>query len=83
MNFTGKTVIITGAGRGIGAALAREFSARGAIVALADLDKDEVRAVALEIGGSAYVCDVTIEQDIQRLVAVSYTHLTLPTNDLV
>ena len=48
MDFNGKTAIITGAGRGIGAALAREFTARGARVAVADLDAAAARAIALE-----------------------------------
>ena len=69
MDFNRKTAIITGAGRGIGAALAREFTTRGARVAVADLDAAAARAVALEIDGLACTCDVTDEREIQALVA--------------
>jgi NAD(P)-dependent dehydrogenase (short-subunit alcohol dehydrogenase family) len=69
MDFNGKTAIITGAGRGIGAALAREFTARGARVAVADLDAAAASTVALEIDGLACTCDVTDEREIQALVA--------------
>ena len=45
-DLTGKTAIITGAGRGIGAATAREFAARGANVALLARSGDEIAALA-------------------------------------
>jgi len=47
MQIEGKTVLITGAGRGLGAAMARLFAERGADVALVDLDQTGLRDVAL------------------------------------
>jgi NAD(P)-dependent dehydrogenase (short-subunit alcohol dehydrogenase family) len=52
-------VVVTGAGGGIGAALARRFAAEGARVAVNDLDADAVRAVAAEIGAAAVPGDAS------------------------
>ena len=68
MDFNGKVVIITGAAHGIGAALAKEFAARGARVAVADLDETQAKLVAQEISGVAFKCKATVESDIQALV---------------
>jgi 3-oxoacyl-[acyl-carrier protein] reductase len=46
MQISGKTVLITGAGRGLGAAMARGLAERGADVALVDLDETGLREVA-------------------------------------
>jgi len=49
-SLDGKTVLITGAARGIGAALARKAAARGARVALVGLEPEQLAAVADELG---------------------------------
>ncbi|MCZ9342963.1 SDR family NAD(P)-dependent oxidoreductase, partial [Streptomyces sp. TRM76130] len=46
-------VVVTGAGGGIGAALARRFAAGGARVVVNDLDPGKAKAVAEETGGIA------------------------------
>ncbi|QCX75514.1 Putative ketoacyl reductase [Streptomyces sp. YIM 121038] len=54
-----KGVVVTGAGGGIGAALARRFAAAGARVVVNDLDAAKAAAVAEEIGGSAVPGDAS------------------------
>ncbi|MDI3418932.1 SDR family oxidoreductase [Streptomyces luteolus] len=54
-----KAVVVTGAGAGIGAALARRFAAEGARVAVNDLDPDKAKTVAGEIGGIAVPGDAS------------------------
>lgn len=72
--LTGKTVLITGAARGIGAALARKAAARGARVALAGLEPELLSAVADELGPEHLwvECDVTdadaLRTSVQRVV---------------
>ncbi|MFD7003766.1 glucose 1-dehydrogenase [Streptomyces mirabilis] len=66
----GKTVLVTGGARGMGAAHARKLVAEGARVVVADVLEDEGRAVAREIGPNAHFLrlDVTRPEDWQRAV---------------
>jgi 3-oxoacyl-[acyl-carrier protein] reductase len=69
MDLRGKTVLITGAGRGLGAAMAKSLARRGANLALLDLDEAglaEVRAAASALGVEAeiYRANVALEGDV-------------------
>ena len=68
-----KCAIVTGAGRGIGAAIAGRLARDGWAVVAADGDATAVQAVAAGIGGRAVVADVGIEADVARLVAAAMT----------
>jgi len=51
-SLAGKVVVITGAGRGIGAATATQLAGEGAVVAIGDLDESLAKETAARIGGS-------------------------------
>lgn len=72
-DLSGRAIVVTGAARGIGAALARGLAAAGARVALADRDLDGVRQVAAGIGGSAIALsvDVTDRNQVRAMVATT------------
>lgn len=61
-------VVVTGAGSGIGAAMARRFAAGGAHVVVNDLDPRAARRVADEIGGLAHPADVADLEQVQGLI---------------
>lgn len=69
MQLHGKTVVITGAGRGIGRALAIRSAAEGACVVVADRDASLANETAARCEGFAVRCDVSVESDIQSLVS--------------
>jgi NAD(P)-dependent dehydrogenase (short-subunit alcohol dehydrogenase family) len=74
MRFSGKAVIITGAGRGLGKACAKAFAGEGARVVLAGRTFAKVEAAAAEIikdGGRALpvLCDVSNYADVRACVA--------------
>jgi len=58
MDPKGHAAIVTGGGSGLGAATATELAARGAKVAVLDVNKDAAADVAKKIGGIAIACDV-------------------------
>jgi len=71
-SLTGRAVLITGAGRGIGAATARRLAAEGARLVLADIDGAAVEKLASELGQVAVQADVRQEGDIERMVGEPY-----------
>jgi NAD(P)-dependent dehydrogenase (short-subunit alcohol dehydrogenase family) len=70
--LNGRSVLITGAASGIGAACARRLANDGAELLLADLNGEGVEALARELGQASIQVDVTRSADIQRMVDSAY-----------
>ena len=58
MQLKGQAAIVTGGGSGLGAATARALAKEGAKVAVLDINEDNAKKIAAEIGGVAVKCDV-------------------------
>ena len=68
MSFKDKVVLITGGGRGIGAATAQWFAKEGAKVAVSDRDEGPADEVAKPLKGLAIACDVTSREQVEAMV---------------
>ncbi|MGB1147382.1 MAG: SDR family oxidoreductase [Alphaproteobacteria bacterium] len=69
MEINGLAAIVTGGGSGLGAETARQLAAKGAKVALFDVNMEGAEAVAAEIGGIAIECDVTSDEGVAAAIA--------------
>ena len=69
MDLSGRRTLITGAGRGIGLAIAHRFVSAGARVAIADIDEDGARSAAQELGHGTIAVRVmsAARQTLERL----------------
>ena len=76
--FSGATALVTGAGSGIGAAVARRLSTEGAQVILADVSLDAVEALAHELGPGARALRLDVRDEEQ--VAAAMTDLDVLIN---
>jgi 3-oxoacyl-[acyl-carrier protein] reductase len=65
-DLEGQKAFVTGGGRGIGANVARELAAAGMEVAVSGRTAEQVRSVGAEIGGQAFVGDVSERADVER-----------------
>ena len=75
MQISGHAALVTGGGSGLGEATARELARQGAKVAVLDVNADNARRVAADIGGLGLACDITDTTSLQAaLDAASAAH---------
>ncbi|TWT15619.1 SDR family NAD(P)-dependent oxidoreductase [Reyranella sp. CPCC 100927] len=68
-DLTGRRAFVTGAAKGIGAAIARRLATLGAEVIVADIDASGADALATEIGGRAVALDVSDSARVEQAIA--------------
>jgi len=71
MRLKDRTAIVTGAGSGFGAGIARAFAAEGARVMVADINAEAAGAVAAEVGGLAQAVDVADGASVAAMAAAA------------
>ena len=81
MRLGGKTAIVTGAGSGFGAGIARRFAEEGAKVVVNDIDRGKGEQVARDVGGTFVQADVTRSEDWARLVNAAGPGLDIVVNN--
>jgi 3-oxoacyl-[acyl-carrier protein] reductase/pyridoxal 4-dehydrogenase len=84
MRLGGRVAIVTGAGQGIGRAIAEKLSSDGAAVVVADLNAATARATAAAVGGLAYPVDVSDEEQVAGLASAvreTYGRIDILVND--
>lgn len=72
--LAGRVVVVTGAGRGIGAAVARAFGRAGAELLLVDREGEGLHGLADELGAQAEMLDVTDRDAVQAIVDRAVEH---------
>jgi 3-oxoacyl-[acyl-carrier protein] reductase len=68
-DFSEQSVIVTGAGRGIGLEIGRQFATLGANVFLVDVDADVVGQAAADTSAQGLTADVANTEDVERVVS--------------
>ena len=68
LNLKGRTALVTGASRGIGLAIAKALAAEGVSLTLVARDPDRLNSVCKDLGAKAIPMDLSIPENIGRLV---------------
>jgi 3-oxoacyl-[acyl-carrier protein] reductase/pyridoxal 4-dehydrogenase len=74
MKLQNRVAIVTGAGQGIGRAIAEKLSQEGASVVVADINADTATKTAADIGGLAHTMDVSSEEQVAGLVTTTISN---------
>ena len=69
--LAGRHVVVTGAGRGIGKAIAERLAAEGASLSLLAPNTDELEAVAARLGAGAHFCDIRDREGVDEAFAAA------------